>query len=130
MAGVDFRGTAGNAGQGTVTADSFVSTGPMTVNGAIATNGLSIKASGVKTITFAPPSLATGIFAASSPIAVAGVALGDMIELYPPYATQGVIYQASPSTAGNIVINLFNASAATVALASGSWKVVIRKLVA
>lgn len=130
MPGVDFRGTAGNEGKGIVAADGFTSTGPTTINGSIAVTALNIKASGVKTITFAPPSLATGIFATSSPIAVAGVALGDMIELYPPYATQGVIYQASPSTAGNIVINLFNASAATVALASGSWKVVVRKLVA
>jgi len=112
MPGVDYRGTAGNEGKGIVIADGF-----------------NISPYGVKSITFAPPSLATGVFATSSPIAVAGVALGDAIDLYPPYATQGVMYQASVSTAGNIVINLINTSAATVALASGSWKVVVRKLV-
>jgi len=107
---VDFRGTAGS--KGNVIADGF-----------------NISPGGVTAVTFAPPSLATGVFATSSAIPVAGVAVGDAIDLYPPYATQGVIYQASPSTAGNIVISLFNATAGTVALASGSWKVVVRKLV-
>jgi hypothetical protein len=81
------------------------------------------------TITFDPPSLATGVFAISSAIPVAGVALGDIIELYPPYDTQGIIYQGSPSSAGNIKISLFNASAGTVDLASGTWGVVVKRRV-
>jgi hypothetical protein len=105
--GVDYRGTAGNAGKGFVAADGFSAT--------------------AKKVTFAPPSLATGAFATSSPIAVAGVKIGDSIELYPPYATQGVIYQASPSSAGNVVISLFNATAGTVALASGAWGISIKR---
>lgn len=107
MPGANFRGTAGNVGKGFVTADGYIAT--------------------TTKVTFAPPSLATGAFATSTAIAVPGVKLGDAIDLYPPYATQGVIYQASPSSDGNIVINLFNASAGTVALASGTWGVSIKR---
>ena len=78
-------------------------------------------------ITFNPPSLGTGVFATSSAIPVSGVVLGDAIDLHPPYTTQGIIYQASVSTNGNIVINLFNASAGTVDLAEGSWGVSIKR---
>lgn len=101
----DFRSTAG--GDGIVVADIFSVT--------------------TQKITFNPPSLATGVFATSSPIAVNGVELGDAISLHPPYTTQGIIYQASVSTDGNIVINLFNASAGTVDLAEGSWGVSIKR---
>lgn len=107
MRGVDFRGTAGEEGKGFVTADGFGAT--------------------IQKITFNPPSLATGVFATSSAIDVAGVKLGDAIDLYPPYGTQGVIYQASVSAADKIVINLFNASAGTVDLAEGTWGVSIKR---
>lgn len=80
-----------------------------------------------KKITFNPPSLATGVFATSSAIPVSGVVIGDAIDLHPPYTTQGIIYQASVSTNGNIIINLFNASAGTVDLAEGSWGVSIKR---
>src|SRR5690242_21587001 len=76
------------------------------------------------TIVFDPPSLATGTSANSNAIPITGVALGDIIELYPPYDVQGVIYQGSPSSAGNIKISLFNTNANTVDLPSGTWRVV------
>lgn len=79
------------------------------------------------TVTFDPPSLATGVFATSSEIAVTGIALGDSIELYPPYSTQGIMYQATPSTAGNMIINLTSCAAGTVDLASGTWGVVVKR---
>lgn len=118
-AGVDFRGTAGNEGKGIVTADGFQTTDGVAAPKVVLS----------RTITFDPPSLATGAFATSSPIAVPGIALGDSIELYPPYTTGGITYQASPSTAGNMVINLFNASAGTLDLASGTWGVVVKRRV-
>ena len=105
----DFRGTAGNEGEGFVVAD-----------------GISLSSTA---ITFDPPSLATGAFAVSTAIAVTGVALGDALTLYPPYDTQGVIYQASVSSAGNIKISLFNANTSTVDLASGTWRVAISRAV-
>lgn len=79
------------------------------------------------TVTFDPPSLTTGAFATSSEIPVAGIALGDRIDLYPPYSTQGIMYQATPSSAGNMIINLSSCSSATVDLASGTWGFVVSR---
>lgn len=79
------------------------------------------------TITFDPPSLATGAIAVSSGITVTGAALGDHIELYPPYDTQGIAVQAQASAANTIVISLHNRSAGTVDLASGTWGVVVKR---
>ncbi|MFC3797903.1 hypothetical protein [Cohnella sp. GCM10012308] len=80
-------------------------------------------------IAFDPPSLATGVGGVSSAIAIAGAALGDAVELYPPYDTQGVMAQASVSSAGNIKISLYNASAGTVDLASGTWGYAVKRRV-
>lgn len=81
------------------------------------------------TITFDPPSLLTGGVAVSSGITVTGAALGDLIELYPPYDTQGVAAQAQASAANTIVISIHNRSAGTVDLASGTWGVVVKRRV-
>lgn len=117
MPGVDFRGTAGDEGLGIVVADGFQTesgvNSPMVVVNS--------------TITFDPPSLATGAFAVSSGITVTGVALSDMIELYAPYDTQGIIYQASPSAANTIKISLINTNTGTIDLASGTWGVVVKR---
>jgi hypothetical protein len=78
-------------------------------------------------VTFDPPSMTTGGFATSAAIPIVGIALGDSIDLYPPYSTQGIIYQATPSSAGNMIINLFNASAGTLDLVSGSWGYVVKR---
>ena len=117
MPGVDFRGTAGNVGSGIVIADGFQTTSGVTSPKVIATG----------TVTFDPPSLATGAFAVSSGITVTGAALGDAVDLYPPYDTQGIMYQASVSAANTIKISLTSAAAGTVDLASGSWGVVVKR---
>lgn len=104
MAGVNFSNAQGT---GVVTADGF--------------------ATRTAVITFNPPSLSTGAFAVSSGITVDGVAIGDAIDLFAPYDTQGVIYQASPSAAGTIKISLINCSGATVDLPSGDWGVAVRR---
>lgn len=103
-------------GTGYVEADGFITSS----NGAVAPK---VVASTV--LTFDPPSLATGAFAVSSGLTVTGVALGDEVRLFPPYDTDGVIYQASPSAANTIKISLMNTNAATKDLASGSWGVVV-----
>ncbi|KWX71619.1 hypothetical protein AMQ84_27240 [Paenibacillus riograndensis] len=119
MPGVDFRGTAGNTGTGIVIADGFqTSSGVSTPKVVLST-----------TITFDPPSLTTGAFAVSTAVTVTGVALGDSIELYPPYDTDGVIYQATPSASNAIKISLFNANSGTKDLASGTWGVVVKRRV-
>ena len=119
MPGVDFRGQGGNAGLGVVVADGFQTTSGVTGPKVVLTG----------TVTFDPPSLATGAFATSSAIAVTGIALGDSIDLYPPYSTQGIMYQATPSSAGNMIINLTSCAAGTVDLASGSWGYVVKRRV-
>lgn len=119
MPGVDFRGKDNNIGLGIVTADGF-QTGAGVSAPLVVLSG---------TTTFDPPSLTTGAFATSSAIAITGIALGDSIDLYPPYSTQGIMYQATPSSTGNMIINLTSCSGSTVDLASGSWGYVVKRRV-
>lgn len=74
-------------------------------------------------ITFDPPSLTTVTGAVSSGITITGAALGDGVRLFPPYDTQGVIFQGYVSAANTIKISLFNPTGGTIDLGSGSWKV-------
>lgn len=111
----DFSTTAG--GDGIVKADAF-QTGAGVSAPLVVLSG---------TITFDPPSLTTGAFALSSAIPITGIALGDAIDLYPPYDTQGIMYQASPSAAGNMKISLTSAAAGTVDLASGTWGYAVKR---
>lgn len=113
----DFRGQGNNAGNGIVIADAF-QTGA-------GVSGPKVILSG--TITFDPPSLTTGAFAVSTGITITGVALGDAIDLYPPYDTDGVIYQASPSAANTVKISLINTNSGTKDLASGTWGYVVKR---
>jgi hypothetical protein len=71
--------------------------------------------------TFDPPSLATVTGALSSGITVTGAAIGDMVELFPPYDMQGIMAYGFVSAANTIKISLFNPTAGTIDLASGSW---------
>ncbi|CAH1205646.1 hypothetical protein PAECIP111893_02385 [Paenibacillus plantiphilus] len=113
--GVDYRT---KTGKGIVRADGF-SVGSVTAPKAVVST----------TVTFDPPSLATGAFAVSSGITVTGSALGDNVELYPPYDTDGVIYQGSVSAANTIKISLINTNGSTKDLASGAWGVVVKRRV-
>lgn len=118
MPGVDFRGTAGNVGTGVVIADGFQTA-----------SGVSAPRTVVSTtLTINPPSLTTGAFAESD-IALTGVLLGDTIELYPPYDTQGIMYQASPQATDNITVMFTSCTTSTVDLASGTWGVVVKRRV-
>ncbi len=111
--GADFRA----GGKGILLADGFGTEEGVTAPSVVVST----------TITFDPPSLTTGAFALSSAISVTGAALGDSVELYPPYDTQGVMYQGSVSSADNIKISLTSCSASTVDLASGTWGVVVKR---
>jgi hypothetical protein len=116
----DFRGQGANAGNGVVYADAFATGSSGVVAPKTVVN---------TTITFDPPSLATAAIAVSSGITVTGAAIGDHIELYPPYDTQGVAVQAQASATNTIVISLHNRSAGTVDLAPGTWGVVVKRRV-
>lgn len=75
------------------------------------------------TTTFDPPSLATVTGALSSGITVTGAALGDRVELFPPYDMQGILFQGFVSAANTVKITLFNTTGGTIDLASGTWRI-------
>ncbi|WP_214629993.1 hypothetical protein [Paenibacillus agaridevorans] len=82
----------------------------------------------VATVTVDPASLATVTGALTSGITVTGAALGDRVELFPPYSTQGVMAFGFVSAANTVQISFFNPLGTTIDLASGSWTIhVIRK---
>lgn len=72
------------------------------------------------TITIDPPSLATGAFAEGD-LDLVGVELGDRVDLYPPYDTQGIMYQASVQADDKITVAWTSCNTNTIDLASGSW---------
>lgn len=76
------------------------------------------------TVTFNPPSLTTGAFAEAD-VTVTGAALGDSIQLFPPYDTQAIMYHGSVASANTVTIALTSCNAGTIDLASGSWGVVV-----
>ncbi len=75
------------------------------------------------TVTFDPPSLTTGAFAEAD-VTVTGVALGDSIQLFPPYDTQGIMFQGAVSAANTVTIALTSCNVGTINLAEGEWGVV------
>jgi hypothetical protein len=75
------------------------------------------------TTVFDPASLATVTGALSSGITVTGAALGDIVQVSAPYDLQGIIAQGFVSAANTIKISLFNPTAGTIDLASGTWKI-------
>lgn len=78
--------------------------------------------------TFDPPSLATVTGAVSSGITVTGALLGDRVELFPPSDMQGIIAFGFVSASDTVKISLWNPTAGTIDLASGTWTIhVIRK---
>jgi hypothetical protein len=113
----DFRGQGANAGNGIVRADAFQTGSGVSAPKVVLTG----------TFTYDPPSLTTGAIAVSSGVTITGVALGDHIELYPPYDTQGIAFQAQASAADTMKLSSHNRSAGTVDLASGTWGYVVKR---
>lgn len=79
------------------------------------------------TTTFDPASMLTYTGATSSAVAVTGAALGDFVIVSAPYDLAGVIASGYVSAANAVKITVFNATAATVDLASGTWKIKVLK---
>jgi hypothetical protein len=80
------------------------------------------------TVSVDPASLATMTGALTAAITVTGAALGDRVELFPPYDLQGVIAQGNVSAANTVKISFFNPTGATIDLPSGAWTIqAIRK---
>jgi len=79
------------------------------------------------TTTFDPASLATVTGVISSAITVQGAALGDFVLVSAPYDLAGVTTNGYVSAANTVRIALFNTTAGTVDLASGTWKIKVLK---
>lgn len=68
------------------------------------------------------PSSTTGV-ALSPNINVTGSALGDFVDVAPPYDVQGMLFTGYVSDANTVNIALTNLTGSTINLASGTWKV-------
>lgn len=79
------------------------------------------------TSVFDPASLATYNGTTSSAITVTGAALGDYVLVSAPYDQAGIIANGYVTAANTVKITLFNATAGTVDLASGTWKIKVLK---
>lgn len=79
------------------------------------------------TSTVDPASLTTYTGTTSSAITVTGAAFGDFVLVAAPYTQAGVFIQGYVSAANTIVITVFNATAGTVDLTSGTWKIKVLK---
>lgn len=77
--------------------------------------------------TWDPASMAAGAGQSSAALTVTGAAFGDFVHVAAPYDLQGVTCTGYVSATNNVVIRLHNGTAATVDLASGSWKVRVVK---
>lgn len=80
------------------------------------------------TMTIAPPSLLTGAFAEGD-ITITGVALGDTVDLFPPYDTQGIMFQAVAQSANTVTVAWTSCNTGTIALASGTWGYAVNRRV-
>jgi hypothetical protein len=74
------------------------------------------------TFTYDPPSLGTGT-GTTTTVAITNAAIGDHLDVYPPYDLQGLMATAAASSAGNATLSIFNPTVGTVNLASGTWMV-------
>lgn len=79
------------------------------------------------TATYDPPSLIAGAGDTSSGITVTGAVLGNYVLVAAPYDLQGITVTAYVSAANTVKIRLYNGTAGTIDLASGTWKVRVIK---
>jgi hypothetical protein len=79
-----------------------------------------------KTFTYDPASMLT-LTPTSTTTTVTGAALGDHVDVYAPYDLQGIQCTGYVSSANTVTVALFNSTAGTVDLASGSWVVRVTK---
>lgn len=79
-----------------------------------------------KTFTYDPASIAT-LVSTSTTTTVTGAALGDLVDVYAPYDLQGISATGYVSLANTVTVVLFNGTAGTLDLASGSWFVRVTK---
>lgn len=79
------------------------------------------------TFTFDPASLIDAAGATSTGVTVTGAALGDFVLVAAPYDLQDITVTAYVSAANTVEVRVQNEGAATVDLASGTWKLKVLK---
>lgn len=78
-------------------------------------------------VTYDPPSVAANAGAVSAGLSVPGASIGDRVNVFPPYDTQGIMVFGSVSAANTVKLSLFNPTGAAIDLASGTWRIQVVK---
>jgi len=89
---------------------------------------LALKLIAVASVTWNPTSL-VDTAGETKVITVAGAALGDFVLVAPPYDLEDMTFCGYVQAAGTVEIRLQNESGFTRDLASGTWKVIILRVV-
>lgn len=91
-------------------------------------NTLRAEVIGVATATWDPASMANAAGVTSPAVTVTGAAFGDIVAVAAPYDLQGILATAYVSAADTVRVRLHNSTGGAVNLASGTWKVVVRRV--
>lgn len=78
-------------------------------------------------VTYDPPSIAANAGVVSAALTVTGAEIGDRVNVFPPYTTQGIMVYGDVSAADTVKLSLFNPTAGAIDLASGSWQIQVVK---
>ncbi|MEF3306678.1 hypothetical protein [Paenibacillus sp. GYB003] len=78
-------------------------------------------------VTYDPPSVAAAAGVVSTALTVTGADIGDRVNVFPPYSTQGIIVSGYVDAADTVKLSLFNPTAAAIDLASGTWQIQVVK---
>lgn len=77
--------------------------------------------------TYNPGNIASGAGEVSGAVTVTGAAFGDAVDVAAPYDLQGIQATGYVSAADTVRIKLSNDTGSAIDLASGSWKIKVRK---
>jgi hypothetical protein len=73
-----------------------------------------------------PGSITTGTAAATT-FTVTGAAVGDAVNVFLPYASQGIVFMGSVDSANVVRITAYNLTGSTVTLGAGTYKVTVER---
>ena len=82
---------------------------------------------GVTTFSFDPANLADGTGSTKNDVTVTGATFGDAVDVIAPYTLQGVLCIGYVHAANTVAIRLQNETGGAINLASGNWKVIVRR---
>lgn len=82
---------------------------------------------GTATAVWDPANMANGTGTTSPGVTVTGAAFGDSVDVCAPYSLQGVVATGYVSATDTVNVRLHNSTGGAVNLASGTWKVVVRR---